>query len=176
MILFEAYQQFIKKEPHRRVGKSKFSSLKPKWVKTTTPHDGCACVYHQNPVLLLNTWNRMNHSKIELTELITRVICYVPCSTCYTRECENYGNRLPAGILLSEFAGDEDDDITWMIWKRTEKKVELQRISGSISCNFQNSLYSNIMLIIFLVFSHARRARQFMVSFSLAPFLHHSAT
>ena len=158
-----------------RVGKSKFSSLRPKWVKTTTPHDGCDCIYHQNPTLLLTAWNRINHSKIELNELIDRVICDVPSSTCYARECENCGHRLPAGILLSEFDGDEEDDVTWMIWKRTEKKIELQRISGSISCSFQKTFNLNVMLMILLFFSHARRARHFVAPVSLAPFLHHSA-
>lgn len=39
MTLMEAYQQFIEKNPSMRVGKSKFCSLKLKWIKTTTPHD-----------------------------------------------------------------------------------------------------------------------------------------
>lgn len=41
MTLMEAYQQLIKINPSIRVGKSKFCSLRPKWIKTTTPHDVC---------------------------------------------------------------------------------------------------------------------------------------
>ena len=41
MTLMEAYQQFIQTNPSMRVGKSKFCSLRSKWIKTTTPHDVC---------------------------------------------------------------------------------------------------------------------------------------
>jgi hypothetical protein len=39
MTLRVAYQIFIQENPTMRVGKSKFCSIKPKWIKTTTPHD-----------------------------------------------------------------------------------------------------------------------------------------
>lgn len=39
MTVREAYQIFIQEHPTMRVGKSKFSSVKPKWIKTITPHD-----------------------------------------------------------------------------------------------------------------------------------------
>ena len=53
-----------------RVGKSKFCSLRPKWIKTITPHDGCACVYHQNLTLLITAWNRINCDSVDLKGLI----------------------------------------------------------------------------------------------------------
>jgi hypothetical protein len=133
MSLFEAYQQFIQKEPNMRVGKSKFCSLRPNWIKTITPHDGCACVYHQNPTLMITAWNRINGQAIDLKGLISAVICSTTDSACYSRDCATCGDRLPSEVLLSNFNGNEDDEVNWMRWKRTEKRVELQRISGSIS-------------------------------------------
>jgi hypothetical protein len=41
MTLMEICQLFIQKNPSMKVGKSKFCSLKPRWIKTTTPHDVC---------------------------------------------------------------------------------------------------------------------------------------
>ena len=45
MTLREAYQIFIQENPTMRVGKSKFCSIKPKWIKTTTPHDVTCIVF-----------------------------------------------------------------------------------------------------------------------------------
>ncbi len=44
MTLMEAYQLFVEKNPTMRIGKSKFCSLRPKWIKTTTPHDVCSLI------------------------------------------------------------------------------------------------------------------------------------
>ena len=133
MSLYEAYQRFVEKEPNMRVGKSKFCSLRPKWVKTITPHDGCACVYHQNPTLMITAWSRISGRTTELKGLINEVICSPPHPMCYTQECTLCGHCLPSAVLLSSFNGNEDDEAKWMRWKRTVKRVELQRISGSIS-------------------------------------------
>lgn len=132
MTLFEAYQLFLQKEPNMRVGKSKFSSLRPKWIKTITPLDACACVYHQNPSLIITAWNRITHDALDLTGLIIGVTCGMNRPNCYTGECIACGGGSPSDVLMTSFTGDEEDDVTWMQWKRTEKRVDLQRISGSV--------------------------------------------
>lgn len=132
MTLFEAYQQFLQKEPSMPVGKSKFCSLRPKWIKTVTPLDGCACVYHQNPTLIITAWNRISHDPIDLKVLISGVICGANLASCYAGVCIVCGGGLPSDVLLMSFNGDEDDEVTWLQWKRTEKRVDLQRISGSV--------------------------------------------
>ena len=104
-----------------RVGKSKFCSLRPNWIKKITPHDGCACVYHQNPTLMITAWNRTNGQAIDLKEIISQVVCSTSDSTCYSRDCSTCGDRLPSELLLSNFNGNEDDEMKWMRWKRTDK-------------------------------------------------------
>ncbi|CAF5006318.1 unnamed protein product, partial [Rotaria socialis] len=39
MSIMEAYQQFVQENALMKVGKSKFASLKAKWIKTSTPHE-----------------------------------------------------------------------------------------------------------------------------------------
>ncbi|CAF4701229.1 unnamed protein product, partial [Rotaria socialis] len=39
MSIMEAYQQFVQENALMKVGKSKFASLKVKWIKTSTPHE-----------------------------------------------------------------------------------------------------------------------------------------
>lgn len=138
MTLYEAYQQFLQKNPTIRVGKSKFCSLRPKWIKTITPHDGCACVYHQNPTLLITAWNRISHASADLKELISELVCSTSLPECYGGECNTCGDRLPSDVLMLSFSGDEDDDVTWMQWKKTEKRVDIQRISGSVASRCRN--------------------------------------
>lgn len=133
MTLFEAYQQFLQKEPSMRVGKSKFCSLRPKWIKNISPHDGCACVYHQNPTLIITAWNRINRDSIDLKGVINEVVCRQSLRQCHAGECITCGDRLPSDVLLRNFIGDEDDEATWMQWKKTEKRIDLQRISGSVT-------------------------------------------
>jgi MarR-like DNA-binding transcriptional regulator SgrR of sgrS sRNA len=140
MTLYEAYQQFLQNEPSMRVGKSKFCSLRPKWVKTITPHDGCACVYHENPTLLITAWNRINRCTVDLKGLLNEVVCRTFTQKCYARQCDTCGDRLPSDVLLMNFVGDEDDEMTWMQWKKTERRVELQRISGSVTSKYDATL------------------------------------
>ena len=49
----EIFEQFKTKHPTVTIGRSKFFSLRPVWVRERTPHDDCLCLYHANAVLLL---------------------------------------------------------------------------------------------------------------------------
>lgn len=52
MTVGQAYALFLEKiqENHHLnfISKTIFYSLRPKWVKILTPHDVCACIYHEN--------------------------------------------------------------------------------------------------------------------------------
>ena len=41
---------------------------------------------------------------------------------------------MPSVILLDAEDVDEDDDITWTLWKSVDKKVSLQKVTGTIRC------------------------------------------
>ncbi|CAF4173888.1 unnamed protein product [Rotaria magnacalcarata] len=151
MSIMEAYQQFVQENALMKVGKSKFASLKAKWIKTSTPHEICTCQYHQNPALLLDAFNKMNSSKLELTALINIVLCKTETSACYLQECSACSTILPSTFLFEQFKANsinEDSDITWMTWERNEKRTELQRHTTSIAAFLEklDALWSKFLV------------------------------
>lgn len=60
MTIGQAYQLFLQHlklhTTSNYISKSTFYSLKPKWIKTLTPHDVCSCIYHENFNLLIEVF------------------------------------------------------------------------------------------------------------------------
>ena len=52
MTVLDAYQTFNERHPDT-VSRSTFNALRPREVKTATPHDTCMCIIHENMDLLL---------------------------------------------------------------------------------------------------------------------------
>ena len=72
-------------------------------------------------------------SSVALTDLINSIVCDSESENCCSGLCAECSTRVPSAVLLDTQGVDEDDDITWNIWKRINKKVTLQKITGSIS-------------------------------------------
>ena len=53
----ETYEQFKMKYPSIELSRSKFFSLRPKWVRERTPQESCLCIHHENADLLLQASN-----------------------------------------------------------------------------------------------------------------------
>jgi len=53
----ETFEQFKMKYPNLEIGRSKFFSLRPAWVREGTPHESCLCIYHENADLILQVSN-----------------------------------------------------------------------------------------------------------------------
>lgn len=49
----ETFAQFKMNHPDIQIGRSKFFSLRPSWVREKVPHEHCLCLYHENADLLL---------------------------------------------------------------------------------------------------------------------------
>lgn len=56
----ETFEQFKMKYPNMEIGRSKFFSLRPAWVRERTPHESCMCIYHENADLLLQASDSLN--------------------------------------------------------------------------------------------------------------------
>ena len=82
MTLGEAFERLQEVKPRIKVGKSKFCSLKPKWIKLIAPFDGCACAYHTNPSLMLDSCNQFTGTSTILTEI---VVCQTPTESCFSQ-------------------------------------------------------------------------------------------
>ncbi|CAF4886248.1 unnamed protein product, partial [Rotaria socialis] len=92
---------------------SKFFDLKPRHVQPIFLHDTCCCVYYENFDLVLKAWNRISNQQIDRRKLIDDILCSPITELCYSRDC---------------------DEITeWTSWKRTNNRVALQKINGSVS-------------------------------------------
>ena len=65
--------------------------------------------------------------------LIDEILCSVVTEQCYYHDCSNCRNRCPSDFLRNYFMGDEDDTAEWANWKRTDKRVALQQITGTVS-------------------------------------------
>ena len=159
MTLMEASQEFIQRNPSIRVGKSKFCSLKPKWIKLTNLHGvcyfsfyilcvtlrkfypfslfakSCACEYHQNPALILSVLNRRTNCCSELSTLIKLMLCENQTTNCYLGKCAGCNTHLPSSFFIEQLkilSINEDNDVTWMMWGKNEKRTELQRHTTSV--------------------------------------------
>ena len=53
----ETYEQFKMQYPNIELSRSKFFSLRPKWVRERTPQESCLCIHHENADLLLQASN-----------------------------------------------------------------------------------------------------------------------
>jgi hypothetical protein len=58
MSIGETFELFKIKYPHLKVSRSKFYSLRPKWVREDCPHQVCMCIQHANIELLLTVRTR----------------------------------------------------------------------------------------------------------------------
>ena len=65
--------------------------------------------------------------------LIDEVLCSVVTEQCYYHDCSNCRNRCPSDFLRNYFRSDEDDTAEWTNWKRTDKRVALQQLTGTVS-------------------------------------------
>ncbi|CAF1650662.1 unnamed protein product [Adineta ricciae] len=83
MTVLDAYQIFNERHPDT-VSRSTFNALRPREVKTATPHDTCMCITHENMDLLLKAWNNYYRkcadvssfsasNKINMKDLITQM-------------------------------------------------------------------------------------------------------
>ena len=71
---------------------------------------------------------------VTLNDLINASVCDSEIEDCCSHACANCSNRTPLAILLDTEVVDEDEDITWTLWKTIGKKMNLQTVTGTIGC------------------------------------------
>jgi pullulanase/glycogen debranching enzyme len=95
--------------------------------------------------------NRIIYAGIELSALVKLIICQQATIDCYLQECVNCNTKIPSDFFIEQLnmnGVNEDDDVTWMIWERNEKRTELQRHTTSISTLIEkfDSLWSKFLI------------------------------
>ncbi|CAF1471548.1 unnamed protein product [Rotaria sordida] len=132
MTIGEAYEQFVIENPTIAISRSKFYSLRPKNVKKLCPHDVCVCIQHENISFLLQAWSTIVGSIVTHSTLITMMVCDEDDLSCISGDCSGCGNVSPSAVLTRSFNSNMDEVIEYMIWKCTDHKVDIHRVTSTI--------------------------------------------
>ena len=116
------YEIFKNDYPELRIGKSKFYSLRPKYVLFSPIKEVCLCIYYANYNLFLTSLiNFRGCSVAELdeirSEMINATMCSEPSDLCYLQECKMCpgSNGITFHVLkLQDIEGTEE--ITYAMW------------------------------------------------------------
>ncbi|CAF3101068.1 unnamed protein product, partial [Rotaria socialis] len=141
MSVLDAYHIFNERHPET-VARSTFNALRPREVKTVTPHETCMCIIHENMDLLLKGWNNYCQKcanagslstgvKVNMKDLITQMVCTISNEKCFIGECDKCPTESITDILTDNNMIDLDDECSWNLWKKVNNKFDLQQMSGS---------------------------------------------
>ncbi|KAK6175722.1 hypothetical protein SNE40_014117 [Patella caerulea] len=136
--LTETYKCFLEDNPTATslIGKSKFSSLRPRWVLLSSqmPQNVCGCKYHNNIVLLLESLHRRYPTVVPLyskTNFTAHCVCDVNNEKCMSNNCSTccdgklFEKRFKKSV-------PEDKEFSWYQWEDTDgfvQKVKKQNSS-----------------------------------------------
>ena len=128
--LRELYTEFKGRYPDKKIGFSKFCSLRPKWcilVGSFGTHSVCVCAIHQNVKLMLNAVD-LNNS---YHDLIEQIVCDKNSKDCMVHRCPDCPgvNNLKEFLkerLLTDDSDDDDGDsvegnITFSQWTTVDR-------------------------------------------------------
>ena len=116
------YETLINDYPELRIGKSKFYSLRPKYVLLSLIKEVCFCIYCANHDLFLTSLINFRGSNVtDLDEIRSQIInetmCSEPSDLCCLQECKICpgSNRITIHVLkLQDIEGTEE--ITYALW------------------------------------------------------------
>ncbi|CAF1519781.1 unnamed protein product [Adineta ricciae] len=125
MRVLDAYRIFNEQHPGL-VARSTFNALRPREVKTATPHDTCICIIHENIDLLLKAWN--NHYKkcagtaalsatlkINMKDLINQMLSPDSNEKCFSGKCNNCSSKNIRDVLTGNSMVDLDEECLWTL-------------------------------------------------------------
>ncbi|CAF4169565.1 unnamed protein product [Rotaria socialis] len=70
-------------------------------------------------------------NNVTLNDLIGSVVCDVNNEDCSSRACSHCSSPASLSSLLIDDGTDEEEDVSWTVWKTIKNNVMLQTISGS---------------------------------------------
>lgn len=144
--VIEMFRIFREKNPHIKVGKTKFYELRPKWVKIHPPQDTCLCVYCENFRLILVALGKLiSQRDVDALKefILSGIVCSRQNDNCVLQECQNCPGKEAITTDFLCINEDEIEEVTFGFWEKGElqKKIvsldtflrELQDYSEIIS-------------------------------------------
>ena len=99
--LKELYGEFKKKNPHTKVGFSKFYELRPKWcfpITASGMHSVCTCKQHQNVKLMVAAVPGQGDYK----KKVEKVVCDSQNCSCMPHLCQSCSGKASVETYLSD--------------------------------------------------------------------------
>ena len=161
--LNEVYQLFINENANLKISCSSFKALRPMNIlyKSSTPHNVCVCLYHENVYLLLQTLKMHLHglSNIELNSFTKLLVCDDSLESCMFGECNQCSNNFE--YQISKNMIDPNKIVTWTQWSISSAgRMEKVEETGSIKACV-NILKSKINHFLFHVFVKQKQSEYF---------------
>ena len=94
--VIEAYNIWKSENPSQKIGKSTFSSLRPKYVLLTSqlPRNVCVCKYHENFINAVNALYKAKSTIPKYDESFTlNIVCDMATDECWFNKCSTCMNE-----------------------------------------------------------------------------------
>ena len=121
MNLSEVYQLFKQENSDKKIGKSKFSSLRPGHMQLSShmPRNVCVCRHHQNMILTLEALHKLDETFLVCSyELPQTLVCSDHSDFSWNNSCENCNDALLFKSLYSLNYLDDDKNVEWYQWEK----------------------------------------------------------
>lgn len=131
----DMYNILVETNPMVKIGKSKFYSLRLKWVIIDSPREVCVCIYCANYELCLITlMTLLNEKSSNLNHLSQMVFSSIMCSsaskTCIFGECELCPGSESLTIAKLNIPEDKAfEEVTFALWNNND----LEKITTSVN-------------------------------------------
>ena len=123
MSLTEAHQLFSSENPSIKIGRSKFSKLRPDTVMLAAdmPHNLCVCKYDANIDLLLQCLSCATSLPRSHKELFSAIVCDVATEECMLSQCDRCKVKTDVEFLSQDITDTvQQHHVKWFQWDRSE--------------------------------------------------------
>ncbi|CAF2260150.1 unnamed protein product, partial [Rotaria magnacalcarata] len=161
--LRELHQLFLEENPDIKIGRSLFQDLRPSNVlyKSSTPHNTCVCLYHENIDLLLKSLKNHIHNfnSINLHSFIKLLVCDENKELCMFSHCDqcslHFNNKIRDQMIHPTSV------IKWTLWSTPQEGRAMKVDHEGLVLNCVEALASRVKYFLFHVFVKREQSKFF---------------
>ena len=112
----ETFRLFKAAHPDTGIGLTKFSSLRPKRVVCTAPHEVCVCTYCANAKLSARALEIATGQKKSVEDLRDLTVCKPPSRRCFLSLCDSCPT--PQVITAPNLGIPEEEEVVFTTWQK----------------------------------------------------------